>query len=805
MNLRVNRRKFLQFAGGGAVGVAASGVTLQGLSTLNAALAAEEVQVPRGPEGWSLSVCSLCPAGCGLRVRMIGKRAVKIQGNPLHPVNRGGLCPRGLAGLQVLYHPDRLRAPQKNVGNRESPRWKEISWDEAIETVVQRLRELRNRNQAHTVALVSGHGGHLRQRLFERFLRSYGSPNSLRLPSGLDGAQAAAYLQQGVSEGVAYDLEGTHYLLSFGVNVLEGWGSPVSTMRAFGAWRDSAAGRVTKFVQVEPRLSVTAARADEWVALRPGTEAALALGIAYVLITEGLYDVRFVAERTFGFEDWHDAKGRAHTGFRSLVLSEYRLNDVAAITQIPVEIILRLGREFGRNRPALAIGGHQSSTLPGDLHASLAVHSLNALVGSLEVPGGALVRAELPGDAETGSRGRNHLPANLVHHDKALLPWADLTRLPDAILSGKPYALQALLVHGADPVFTLPNGERFAQALKRVPFVVSFSPFLDETSAQADLILPDHTDLEKWQESASPPTFPFPLQSISPPVLEPVHHTRDTVDVLLALARTLGGEVASALPHATGEEFLRQQVAEIFAAQAGYTFTTSLEETWNRLSERSGWWVPTYSSANQLWEQMKQGGGWWEPTYYYGEWNRVLRTPSGRFEFYSQRLAQWVAQHPEVAKESGLEPGDDRLCLPHQTRLPDTPKEFPLLLVPVEILPLVGGHGAHLPYLQQIAGQHVFAHWDSWLEMNPQTATKLGLEDGDWVWVESPLGRAKVRLRFYEGARPDVVHMPLGYGRTQGSAWGRRGNNPLRMIPSDGQASAGLPRGTQTYVRVYKS
>lgn len=805
MNFRVNRREFLRFSGGGALGLATSGVTLRGLSTVTAALAAEEVQIPGGPETWSLSVCSLCPGGCGLRVRKIGKRAVKIQGNALHPVSRGGLCPRGLAGLQVLYHPDRLRAPQKNVGSREAPQWKEISWEEAINTVVEHLRELMNREQAHAVVFVGGRCGHLRTRLFQRFMRAYGSPNYLRAPSGLESAQLAVYLQQGVPDGLAYDLEGTGYLLSFGVNLLEGWGSPVSTMRAFGHWRDSAAGRRTKFVQIEPRLSLTASRADEWVPLRPGTEAALALGIAYVLITEGLYDVRFVSEHTFGFEDWRDPSGRRHMGFRSLVLSEYRLNEVATLTQVPVETILRLGREFGRNRPALAIGAHQSSILAGDPFTAMAVHSLNALMGSLDTPGGVLVRPELPADEEPGSQEANRLPASIAEDDDAILPGANLTRLPDAILRGKPYPVQAVLVHGTDPVFSLPNGEQFAQALKRVPFVVSFSPFLNETAARADLILPDHTDLEQWQEAASPPAFPFRLLSISPPVVEPVHQTRDTADVVLAIAHALGRRVAAALPHATWEEFLHRKVEEIFAVQAGYTFTTSLEETWNRLLERSGWWAPTYSTAEQLWEQMKERGGWWEPAYYYREWDQVLRTPSRRFEFYSQRLARWAAQHTELTQVAGFEPGDDRFCLPHQPRLPDPPARFPLLLIPVEVLPLAAGDGAHLPYLQQIAGPHLFEHWESWLEMNPHTARELGLADGDWVWVESPRRRAQVRLRLFAGARPGVVHLPLGYGRTHGSAWARRGVNPLDLIESEHRPPIGWLQATPTYVRVYRS
>lgn len=802
MNFRVNRRDFLRFAGGGAIGLATAGVTLRGVSTATALLAAEEVRVPRGPEAWSPSVCSLCPGGCGLRVRTIGERAVKIQGNPLHPVNRGGLCPRGLAGLQVLYHPDRLHAPQKNVGTREKPQWKEISWEEGVRALTERLRDLRQRGRAQSVIFVSGSGGQLRRLLFRRFLEAYGSPNFLRMPSGLEGTQAALYLQQGVTDGLAYDLEGTRYLMSFGVNLLEGWASPVSTMRAFGRWRDSAGGRRTKFVQIESRLSLTASRADEWVALRPGTEAALALGIAYVLITEGLYDSSFVADYTFGFEDWVDPSGHSHSGFRSLVLGEYRLNEVAALTQIPVETILRLAREFGRNRPALAIGGPQTSTLPGDPYTAMAVHSLNALVGSLEVPGGTLLRPALP----TNERSAQvPLPVSLLAREHSLRPWADLTRLPDALLSGKPYPVEALLVHGADPVFSLSNGQQIAEALKRLPFLVSFSPFLDETAVAADLILPDLTDLEKWQEAASPPTFPFPLLSISPPVVKPVHPNRDTADVLLDITHALGGELAAALPQTKFEEFLQQQVEGIFAAQSGYTFTPGLEETWNQLLERSGWWAPSYSTAEELWKQVKERGGWWEPTYYYGEWERVLRTPSRRFEFYSQTLCRWAAENKERVKAAGFEPGDDRVCLPHQPRLAEPSADFPLLLLPVEILPFAGGNSAHLPYLQQIAGPQVFEHWESWLEMHPQTATELGLTDRDWVWVESSRGRARVRLRLYSGARPGVVHLPLGYGRTHGSAWACRGVNPLALLESQRHPPTDLLETTPTYVRVYES
>ncbi len=126
------RRDFFRFAAGGVLGTAASGISLRDVSLINAELTTEEIEVPDGPESWALSVCTLCPGACGVRVRKIGDRAVKIQGNPLHPVNGAGMCPKGLAGLQQLYHPDRLTTPLKNVGTRRSPRWQEISWEEAV-------------------------------------------------------------------------------------------------------------------------------------------------------------------------------------------------------------------------------------------------------------------------------------------------------------------------------------------------------------------------------------------------------------------------------------------------------------------------------------------------------------------------------------------------------------------------------------------------------------------------------------------------------------------------------------------------
>ncbi|MGI9102635.1 MAG: molybdopterin-containing oxidoreductase family protein [Terriglobales bacterium] len=788
MSFRFDRRSFLRFAAGGAAGAAASGVSLEGLSTINAAIDSEQVRVPSGPESWATGVCNMCPGGCGLRIRRIGARAVKIQGNPLHPVSRGGLCPKGLAGLQELYHPDRLRKPLRNTGTRDNPRWKEVSTEEALGIIVERMRKLRDAGESRSLILVDRQRTGMAPRLLSRFMTAYGSPNYLRMPSGLASLQAAVQAQQGLTEPVAYDLANSRYVLSFGANLLEGWGAPVANMRAFSRWRD-ASGKRTKFVQIEPRLSMTAARADEWVSIRPGTEATLALGIANVLISEGLYDANFVREHTFGFEDWRDVEGSAHIGFKSLVKSEYTLNDAAGITGVPADTILRLAREAAENRPVVAIGDHQTSSLPGNTYAAMAVHSLNALLGSLEVPGGVLVQQPLPGTQEPSNR-EGALLADLASPTAA--------DLPAAIASRQPYPVQMLLLNQVNPVFALPHGDEFRKAMREVPFVVSFSSFVDDTSVFADLVLPVATGVETWQDAGTPPTTANAVVSISPPAIASHPGIRHFADVVLTVARALGGPIAASLPFEDYEHYLRNEVNVLFAAQAGAVFGSTLEDTWNRLMERSGWWAPSYSNADELWEQIKKQGGWWEPAYSHGEWSRVLRTKSGKFEFYSQSLAN-ASKHRQL--EAKLQ---DRACLPHQPGLAEPSANFPLLLMPIEQLPLAAGEGGHLPYLQQIAGQHVFANWDSWLEIHPNTAQTFGISDSDLVWIESRRGRVQARARFYEGTRPGVVHLPLGYGHKAGSEWACRGANPLEIVEQSADGAA-LPSVHGTYVKVYRA
>jgi anaerobic selenocysteine-containing dehydrogenase len=391
--MQINRRDFLKLGSGVVAGTALSAA---GTSLVRKLAHGEgELALGRGEETWKTSICQLCPGGCSIRVRSIDGWPVRIEGNPLYPINRGGLCPKGLAGLQVLYNPDRVVGPLKRTGERGAGQWERISWEEAITMVASRLQGIRQHGAPQTLAVIGGQYRGLMHDLISRFLEAFGSPNYLSTASGCDGAATTLFATQGIHQPIAYDLENTNYILSFGCNLLEGWWSPVRQMRAFGHFRQERPVR-GKLVQIDTRLSITAAKADAWIPIQPGTDGALALGIAHTLINEDLYDKDFVDQHTFGFDDWQDGSGVTQPGFRTVVLREYSPGTVSSITGVPVETIIRLAREFGATKPAMALAGRGATNASNGLHNGPAIHCLNALVGSIDVPGGVLVQRPVP-------------------------------------------------------------------------------------------------------------------------------------------------------------------------------------------------------------------------------------------------------------------------------------------------------------------------------------------------------------------------------------------------------------------------
>lgn len=723
-----------------------------------------------GEERFIRSACLQCDSGCGIVVRVVEGRAITIRGNPDYPTNRGGLCPKGLNGIQVLYDPDRIEGPLQRVGARGAGKWKRISWDEAIAAVARQLRTLRDNGESHTVAVLGGrYRGHMRD-LVRRFLLAYGSPNEIDHESLCGGADKVAhFLTQGIRDRMAYDWERTKYVLVFGAGFVESFRPTAMMLRIHGHMRGGVPGQRTKIVQIDPRFGVSAARADEWVQIRPGTDGALALGLAHVLIRDKLVNASFLRDHTHGFDAWTDPSGRTHMGFKDLVLSKYDPATVAEITGIEVRTIERLAREFAEHQPGVALAGRGVAAHTNGVYNVLAVHALNALVGSIDAPGGVLVQRQPPFASwpepeldEIALRGSRRPRFDL---DGEIPPLADsqVVQLPDRLEEGKPYPLKAICFYYTNPVFSAPVPERLRIALEKVPLLVSFSPVLDESTMLADFVLPDHTYLERWQLDTVVPSVGFPTFAIRQPTVEPFHDTRSTGEVLVQLARAIGGSVGRSFPDSE-IDMIRHLVRGVHESGRGSIRADSFDEFWTKLLA---------------------AGGWWDPPYQFGEWQRVLATRSGKYEFYCTRIE-------ERLHATGVSAEDDA-CLPHYepVRVAQASSEFPFVLNSYKTMTHAEGRGANQPHLQEIFGIQFDRSWEPWVEINPEDAHALGVREDDDVWLHSPSGRVRLKAIVHDGVLPGTVNAPFEYGHTACGRWASgRGEsvNPLVPVAQDGLA-----------------
>jgi anaerobic selenocysteine-containing dehydrogenase/Fe-S-cluster-containing dehydrogenase component len=611
----MDRRKFLTVVGVTGVGTAAlSGCSTEKVEKLIPYMVQSEDQIPGLPTVYA-STCTECAAGCGLHVVTREARAVKLEGNPHHPVNAGTLCARGQSALQGLYNPGRIAGPMARNGDRFEP----ITWDDAITRLADQLKGAQGR-----VAVLSGAG----QGTFTTLLRSWTAALGGRLtrwePFDHEAIRAANRQVFGRDELPAHDFAAARHILSFGADFLESWLAPVENQRGF-AQSHGFHGDMAKHVYVGPRRSLTGLNADEWHAITPGSEAALALAMAHVILAEG---------------------SRVPSGAAALrgTLAAWSPEAAAEATGLSAELITRMAREFGTAEPSLAVAGGIASQHRGAAEVCAAVNLLNYVAGNV----GRTVRF---GAALQSGDGHSALQA-----------------LQTAMGGGQ---VAVLLVHEANPVYALPRAGGFADAMKKVPFKVSTALFMDETAAACDLLLPNHHALERWDD-LQPRAG---VQSLMQPVMEPVFNSRATGDVLLQAAQKVGGPLAG-VTAPSFEAYLKQAWAEL-ARQRG---AADGEAFWRQALARGGVFdegpsvevslVP--GAAASFTPPAFDGDGAYtlvaypSPMYFDGRGaNRpwLLENPDPVTKITWQ---SWVEVHPETARELDVREGEVlRLTSPH--------------------------------------------------------------------------------------------------------------------------------------------
>jgi anaerobic selenocysteine-containing dehydrogenase/Fe-S-cluster-containing dehydrogenase component len=478
----IDRRRFLTVLGAsGAGAVALSGCSTDRVERLIPYLVQSEDQVP-GVATWFASSCTECPTGCGVHVRTREGRAVKLEGNPEHPINQGKLCSRGQAALQGLYNPGRLTGP---LARGTDGAWQQITWDDAIARLAAKLA-----NAGGRVAAISGAGAGTFSELLADWIGALGGRVARYQPFGSEPLRAANRQVFGVDQLATYDFAKAKYIVSFGADFLDTWPGSIEHQRGFAQAHGFTTGEVAKFVYVAPRMNLTGLNADEWLPIRPGTETALALAMANVLL----------------------AAQPAAAGLGGAV-RDFTPEMAERETGIPAATIQRLAREFAAQRPSLAVAGGIGSQHAGATQLCAAVNLLNYAAGNV----GNTVRFGSDPDSSDG--------------------YAALAGLMGSIESGQ---VSVLLVHDANPAYTLPRTSGFSDKFRKVGFKVSTSMYLDETAALCDLLLPQHHALERWDD-LHPRAGVYGLMQ---PVMDPVFNTLAAGDVLLRTARKVGGPLA---------------------------------------------------------------------------------------------------------------------------------------------------------------------------------------------------------------------------------------------------------------------
>ena len=697
MNDQISRRDFLKLIGAGV----ATTAVLTGCGPASRYVVREPyVKMPEytynGQSTYYATACRECPAGCGMVVRTMQGRAIKIEGNRYHPVNLGKTCGRGQTALQGLYNPDRIKNPVSQ-DRRGSGKFSDLSWETAIPVVKEAL----STNKPSEIAFLLGMTPDHLFDLVTEIVVAMGSPAAVRFSAYEMFENRAALVEAtrnifSKSSFPSFDLANADMIFSFGANFLETYLSPVAYGRGFAKMRRGHPGRRGYLVQFEPRLSQTAATADEWISLVPGTGNLVALALG-----------RLVAESRGG------AIPNAFLGV-----------DVAAAavaSGVSEDNLHRLADLFAKAEHPLAIPGGSSLSHINGLEAGQAILSLNILVGNLGKEGGVFLA-----------------PASLVNPNLSLVP-STLPEVNDLVSRMRDGKVKALFIHGINPCFELPPALGFEQALANVPLVISFSPFPDETAMQADYIFPDHTPLESWGYQRAITGSDRLTISGAQPVVMPYHNTRATADVLLAAIQATGGSLATAVPYKDEVEYIQHSLLPLVKENGFYA-------------------APEIRTFMSLFQQY---GGWWaaEPG---------LDVPD----------AGTVLNQSQPAVEPEFDGEGDYFLFSYPS-------------------PILGdGSGSNKPCLQETPDPMTTVMWNSWVEINPSTADKLGLKDDDVVKITSSYGEAEVVVYRYPAIRPDTLGIPFGQGH---SAFGRyaqgRGVNPARLFGLKLNGAGGLAHG----------
>jgi anaerobic selenocysteine-containing dehydrogenase len=816
---------------------------------------------------WIASTCQGCTSWCPVQVQVLNGQAISVRGNPHSKATEGKICPRPHLALQQVYDPDRIKVPMKRTnpvkGRDEDPQFIPISWDEATDMIADKMMELRANDETHKFAFFRGRYSYMRDIIYSALPKIFGSPNSISHSAICAEAEKfGAYFTEGFWDYRDYDLEHTRYVLCWGADPLASNRQVPHAINIWGKVREQATIAV-----VDPRLSATAAKADEWLPVLPGEDGALAVALAHTILVDGLWSREFVGDFTDGQnrfvagqsveESLKEGSGTAvaetpvftevHSNgllkWWNLELKDRTPEWAERQCGIPAEQIRRVARDFANAAPrAISWLSPGASMQARGGYTAMATHALNGLVGSADHIGGTVQKTKVPADtipsisayqdemAKTNSkkqkidqRGTFAFPAlkkgksggGVVTNNAA-----------DGILQEEPYDIKVAIANWANFAFSCSGSDRWEEALTKLPFFVHITTHASEMTHFADVVLPAaHHMFEKWSFLKSKQNM-YGYSCLTERVVTPMWDVRqDETEVPWLIAEKLAEKGFDNLQRYYKEQFADPETGKNPETSEEFTLTAVKQFTrayWDSTHKDYG----KYGDSLNGWSDFAEKGVWNSHRFSCGKKAGHFKTATGKFEFYSETLKKALSAHAEkhtasvdeVLEATHYTARGELAYVPHfepALRWGDKEK-YPLIFFEHRSRLNREGRSANCTWYQAHKNSDPGdENWDDVLKMNPVDAQGLGLKNRDMVKVASPIGEFTVRLKLWEGVRPGTVAKCYGqghwaYGRVAALDFQKRiprgGNNNAILPPEYDRLSGSTARhGGVTRVNVAKA
>ncbi len=685
------------------------------------------------------SLCFMCSVRCPIKVLVKDGQVKWIEGNPQVAGMEGSLCPRGSAGISLLYDDQRVKSPMIRVGERGSGHWRKAGWDEALDYVADKLKPIIEEHGGHSVVL--GERTQLATHVSKTFLKALKSPNHFTHDALCKGSvnTACRSLFGYTDAQMSMDYKNTRHIVMYGRNLFEALEvKPVNNLMA-------ALEKGAKLTYIDPRVTITATKANRYWMIRPGTDLALNYALIHVILKERLYDAAYVNRWVQGLAELQD------------FIHAYTPEWAELETGIAANAIVDLARELSQDKPSVIFHfGYRGANHPNETYMRRSIMILNSLMGSIEAKGGFFFKK---GPAEAGGKPARKLveqefpKIEVPRFDKAGTPDFPLPdpahgvgqMLPKAILNEDPYPLKALIAYRFDPLMSIPDTNLTRKALDKLDLIVAIEINHSDIAWYADVILPESTYLERT-DSIQQANGLKPQMFLRKQAVEPRYDTRDGAMILKQIAERLG--IGNYFPYENMEELVAWQLE-------GTGFT--MEDF-----EKKGF---VAYGKNQIFWDREEG--------------IKFKTPSKKIEFKSSLLED-AGFESFPAYESMPSPPDDQFRL------------------------VVGRNALHThvstqnnPYLNELCPEN-----ELWI--NKQQAEKLGISNGDMVEVKSKTGSGKIAAKVTDLIHPEAVFMFHGFGHEAEKAVRsyKKGVNDALLMENISDMIGGSPAMHETFVSV---